>query len=356
MAAWGGQLLARQRSAANQGAGSNQKLFRGTPLMIPYFKPWVRRWNAKRFSARFTQLAEQHVISRPIVLSTFPCAVDFVKSIDGGLKLYYCVDDWLNYPGLNASAWKTMEEELVRDVHGFVATSRDLKDKCRDGCPSLHLPHGVDFAHFHQAALALEPVAEMDRIPRPIVGFFGILAEWIDVELIASMSKARPDVSFVLIGRADVSLEAIADRPNVYYLGPKPYAELPKYACHFDVGLIPFRINDLTRAVNPIKLLEYYSLGLPVLATRLPEMECSEGPIRLAEGEDEFCDQLRALLADRCPARREAAFAVAARNTWADRVKQLSDFIHELESSKSAEQHVQPTWFPGSYRICEIRS
>ncbi len=332
MAAWGGQLLPRQRSDANHAAAGNQKFFRCTPLMVPYFKPWVRRWNAKRFSARFAQLAGRHGISNPIVLSTFPCAVDYVKSIDGGLKLYYCVDDWLNYPGLNASVWETMEKELVHEVHGLVATSRDLRDKCRNGCPSLYLPHGVDFAHFHDAALALEAVPEMDCIPRPIVGFFGILAEWINVELIAALSKAFPTVSFVLIGRADVPLDPLAGCPNVHYLGPKPYAELPRYACHFDIGLIPFRINDLTKAVNPIKLLEYYSLGLPVLATRLPEMESSEGPIRLAETEGEFCDQLRALLAERCPAKKQAAFAVAAGNTWENRVEQLSAFIHEIES------------------------
>ena len=300
--------------------------------MIPYFKPWVRRWNAKRFSARFAQLASRHDIKNPIVFTTFPCAVDYVKSIDRGLKLYYCVDDWLNYPGLEPSLWTTMERELVHNVHGFVATSHYLQDKCRNGCPSLYLPHGVDFAHFHDAALAPEPLPEMDRIPKPIVGFFGILAEWIDLEVIAFLSRSFPAVSFVLIGRADASLAPIANRQNVYYLGPKPYTELPKYACHFDIGLIPFRINELTKAVNPIKLLEYYSLGLPVLATRLPELESQEGPIRLAETADEFRDQLQVLLAENCPTRKRSAVAVAARNTWEDRAQQLSDFIHKIES------------------------
>src|SRR5262249_14366028 len=156
-----------------------------------------------------------------------------------------------------------MEAELLQAVDGLVVTSRPLARKRRNGCPLLHLPHGVDFDHFHEALVHSPPVPALESLSRPIVGFFGLISAWVDLELIAYLSEQIPPASFVLLGRADVDLGPLAHRPNVHHLGLIPYAELPGYARYFDIGLIPFVLNQLTRAVNPLKLLEYFALGLP---------------------------------------------------------------------------------------------
>jgi glycosyltransferase involved in cell wall biosynthesis len=305
------------------------------PVMVPWFKPFVRRFNRRSLLRKYAQLCDRHGITDPILVTTFPYAVDFLRAVPEGLKVYYCVDDFLDYPGVNHADWAVMEEELLGSVDALVVTSRDLMRKRTDSCPLLHLPHGVDFDHFHEVLARPPAVPALEALPRPIVGFFGLISEWVDLELIAYLSEQFPSASFVLLGRADVDLGPIAHRPNVHPLGFVPYAELPGHARYFDVGLIPFVLNRLTRAVNPLKLMEYFALGLPVLSTRLPELEGMEGPLRLAVTKEEFAQGLEEIL-ERGPGfEAEEAVAAARLNTWDHRVEQLSEFLEQLEPVRS---------------------
>ena len=159
------------------------------------------------------------------------------------------------------------------------------------------------------------------------------------MELVVSLCRTFPDVSFVLLGKAEVDIAPLLTSPNLHWLGPVPYDELPYYACYFDVGLIPFRLNDLTRAVNPLKLLEYLALGLPVVATRLPELEKIDGPVYLAADEAGFREHLRAVLwADRARF-AERATSVARQNTWSQRASLLMRFVHRLSGTISSPEN-----------------
>jgi glycosyltransferase involved in cell wall biosynthesis len=301
-----------------------------TPIMVPWFKPLARQLNRRLMERTYRCLRDMHGVDDPVVVTTAPYGVDLVQAVNDGTKVYYCVDEFLDYPGLNHRDMAAMELDLLGEVDGLVVTSRNLERKRPAGLPMLRLPHGVDFEHFHGAAARAEPEPRMEHFPRPVVGFFGVIGEWVDLGVICRLSEAFPDTSFVLLGRVDVGLGAMVGRPNVYLLGSVPYEELPRYARYFDVGLIPFVVNDLTRAVNPLKLMEYFALGLPVLSTRLPEIEEVRGPLRLALSEGEFRAGLAELLALTPRAGAGAAFAVARENTWDARVKQLSVFLEEL--------------------------
>jgi glycosyltransferase involved in cell wall biosynthesis len=305
-----------------------------TPVMVPWFKPIVRRFNRWSLLGRYRQLQEEHRITRPIVLTTFPYAVDVVQAIPDALKIYYCVDDFLDYPGVAHTDWERMERELLTAIDALVVSSHKLSEKRLSDCTLLHLPHGVECEHFQQPRHTPRCIPVLEAIPHPIVGFFGLISSWVDVALVGWLSERFPHVSFVLIGRAEVSLQVLSGRPNVHCLGLVPYAELPWYARYFDVGLIPFFLNRLTKAVNPLKLLEYFALGLPVLSTRLPELEFMPGPLRLAVTRDEFADGLQDLLAE--GDRREEALNVARGNTWDQRVECLSDFVASLSSESGA--------------------
>jgi glycosyltransferase involved in cell wall biosynthesis len=298
-----------------------------TPIIIPYFKPIVRRLNGISLKRHYEKLCRAHQIQRPILLTTWPSAVDFVKSVDAAPKIYYCVDDWPHYPGLNSSDWRQMEEDLLEHTDAIVATSSDLVKKGRPDRATLYLPQGVDFDHFRRGADCREPIAALEEIPRPIVGFFGLVSSWVDLQLLSRLSEHFPNVSFVIIGRSELDLSLLRKKPNVYCLGAVAYADLPQYARYFDVGLIPFVIDRLTRAVNPLKLYEYFALGLPVLATRLPELERIEGPIELASTPNEFCEKLRVLMARRSLAREQEAISIASVNTWRRRAEQFSVFL-----------------------------
>jgi glycosyltransferase involved in cell wall biosynthesis len=301
-----------------------------SPVMVPWFKPWVRRFNCRSLVAKYRRLCDRYEIRDPFLVTTFPHAVDFFQAVAEGTKVYYCVDNFLDYPGVNHADWAVMEGELSRTVDALVVTSRDLARKRLTDCPLLHLPHGVDFDHFVAATIHPVKVLALEGLPRPIVGFFGLVGAWVDQPLIAHLSEAFPEVSFVLIGRADVDTGPLAGRRNVHRLGLVPYADLPAHARYFDVGLIPFVQNRLTRAVNPLKLMEYFALGLPVLSTRLPELERAQGPLWLAQTREEFRAGLADLLGRLATFDAEEARLAARANTWDARVEQLSAFLQEL--------------------------
>ena len=305
-----------------------------TPLMLPCFKRTIRRFNRTSLHRTYTRVAAEHDIRSPVFIAVYPCAIDLMHSVGAALNIYYCVDSWLEFPWVNRADWQHMESELLDAVDGLVVTGRALEQKNRRGCPMLYLPQGVDFGHFRSArssARGLAPVPRMESIPRPIVGFFGVVGPWMDLDLLARLGKAFPDVSFVFIGRPEISLSALESFGNIYFLGQVPYSELPGFARYFDVGLIPFSVNNLTLAVNPVKLLEYYALGLPVLATRLPELETVGGPIWLASNPAEFCDALGTILSQDRGARATEAVEIARRNTWERRVAQLCTFIEDID-------------------------
>jgi glycosyltransferase involved in cell wall biosynthesis len=325
-----GAWLRRRPSTKNAPCAGEENVNVETPVLVPWFKRPVRWLNRRSLLRKYESICSRFTLREPIFVTTFPYTVDFLNAVHGGPKVYYCVDDFLDYPGVNHRDWAAMEAELVHGIDGLVVTSRTLAAKRSNGCAMLHLPHGVDFDHFHDARRKAMPEPGMESIPRPIIGFFGLISEWVDLEVVRSLSDAFPHCSFVFLGRTEVDMTVLEDRPNVHRLGWVPYADLPRYARYFDVGLIPFRLNQLTRAVNPLKLMEYFALGLPVLATKLPELETIGGPLYLAETPAEFQRQLAQILAIGAGTRVEEALAIARANTWDARVADLSAFIQTL--------------------------
>jgi glycosyltransferase involved in cell wall biosynthesis len=309
-----------------------------TPFFWPTFGAQGRRFNRFSLMRAYRKLCKIYRIDEPILVTTFPSTVDFVRSVNAKLKVYYCVDNWSEYPGLDHYRLGPMEDDLVQTVDAVVATSQTLTRRWHHECPSMYLPQGVDFDHFAQPALSGRSVPTIAQLPRPIVGFFGLISGWVDLDLIRHMSHAYPNVSFVLIGKTEIPRKSLVFGSNVHWMGPVPYAELPAWSQYFDVGWIPFRLNDLTKSVNPLKLLEYYALGLPVLSTRLPDLEDVEGPVFLASTYTEFCKQLaRILREDRARLRRDA-MSIARKNSWQHRVQQLGGFIERQlrEKGKTA--------------------
>src|SRR5262249_55425523 len=136
------------------------------------------------------------------------------------------------------------------------------------------ITHGVDVAHFRQACDPDTPIpADISALAKPIVGFFGLIEDWVDLRLIRFLAQTRPAWSFVLVGKAVADTAALQGLPNVHLLGRKDYRELPGYCKAFDAALLPFVINELTLAANPLKLREYLAAGLPVIASAIPEAE-----------------------------------------------------------------------------------
>jgi glycosyltransferase involved in cell wall biosynthesis len=183
--------------------------------------------------------------------------------------------------------------------------------------------------------------ADLRDLPRPVIGFFGLLADWVDLDLVRAMAMARPHWSFVLVGKQATGIGAVRGLPNVHLLGQKPYALLPAYCRGFDVGIIPFRTNDLTLRANPLKLREYLAAGLPVVSTPLPEVARYRSFVHLAEGASGFTRAVTAALAERSPALDRARALTMESESWETRVAEIERHI-----SRTAARAVFPALHP----------
>lgn len=160
---------------------------------------------------------------------------------------------------------------------------------------------GVDFDLF--STRQPQP-AELQNLPRPIIGYFGTISERIDLDLIARLAREFPKGSVVMVGPVHFAAEDLPRAGNIHYLGLRRHAELPAFAQHFDIGLIPFRITEATTRLNPVKTLEYLAAGLPVVATAIPDLvRFYSDLIAIAYNHDEFVARVAELISapDKAP-------------------------------------------------------
>ena len=312
----------------------NPNLHVASPLVLPLpGVPGVDRLNATLLSASLRNFARRAGLTRPIVWTFLPTTVGLLGRLGESRVIYHCVDEYSAFAGVPREALRRMEAELVRRADLVLASSETLAEARRRVNPrTFFVSHGVDVAHFSRALdPALPRPADVAGLARPVIGFFGLLAEWIDLELLAAIARRRPHWTLLLLGKATVDTGALRALPNVRLLGQKPYAALPAYCRAFDVGLIPFRIDELTVRANPLKLREYLAAGLPVVSTDLPEVRKYAGLVRLAAGPEGFIEAIEAALADRNEPADRARVAAMQSESWEARVEQISELLEDTE-------------------------
>jgi hypothetical protein len=194
--------------------------------------------------------------------------------------------------------------------------------------------HGVDHGHFAKALDPATPVPQdLARLPRPVIGFFGLVADWVDLELVRQVADAHPRASVVLLGNVVTSTAALEGARNVHLLGRRPYALLPGYCRGFDVALTPFRLNELALAANPLKAREYVAAGLPNVCTDLPELRAVPG-CTVARTRPEFVAAVGRALLDGGP-RRERSDLVRSEG-WEARVEEIRGHVAALGGRRAA--------------------
>jgi len=222
-----------------------------------------------------------------------PAAAVLAGAFGEKTLIYQCVDEYSAFSGANSQAILDLEGRLLKKADLVVVSADKLFDaKSRYNPRTVVVRHGVDFLHFRKA---LDPAtvvpSEIATLPKPVIGFFGLIADWVDVELMAETAKRYPTGSLVVIGKATTDTTILKSLSNVHLLGRKPYEQLPAYCKGFDVALNPFRINDLTLNANPLKVREYLAAGLQVVSTNIPEVSVL-GTCRIADTHEEFLRQV----------------------------------------------------------------
>jgi glycosyltransferase involved in cell wall biosynthesis len=298
-----------------------------SPVMTPYNNvSFVRALNRQTVIRTVKQALTTLHFCDPVVITTLPNAADYVGALGEVLSVYYCVDDFTHWPGVDGDLIKRMEELLLDKVDFVCASSEDLcRKKSRNGARPMLLAHGVDFDHF-QAQVGGAKQALPD-CPSPVIGFFGAISSWLDFDLLASLASMRPDWSFVLVGPVDTDVSSLESLANVHLSGRVSYQELPAVAAGFAVALIPFQLNEMTRSVNPLKLMEYLACGLPVVSTPLPEVLKFAGTVYIADSADGFAREIDLALAEDSPEKRQARLEVARQFSWESVAETLSAAI-----------------------------
>ena len=269
-----------------------------SPLYVPYHgRPIVRSLNNKIVGWQIRRALRELKFNQPITWSFVPTSADFVGNFNEKLIVYHCVDEYGAFSDA-APEIRDRERELLDKSDFVVVCSSVLLETKQTGKSNTHLiTHGVDYEHFRQASDANTPVAEdLRAIKRPILGFHGLIADWVDLPLLAEVARQRPEWSVVLVGRADTDLAALEGLANVHLLGHRPYSQLPELLRGFDVALLPFVLNELTQNANPLKLREYLAAGLPVVATPLPEVARLGDLVSLATTPQDFVREISKLL------------------------------------------------------------
>lgn len=276
----------------------------------------------------------------PVVLWIYdPCAGGMSGSCDEEFAVYDCVDDYgalaFYTPAQRALAVRG-DRESARASRLVFATTSALYERHRALNPQTFLvPNVGDFAHFSPAADPSLAAQELAKLPHPVIGFAGnFMPEKVDLELLGRVAAERPDWTLLLVGPAEGHARTVLDElvrahRNVRWIGPKPYAEVPRYVAAFDVGLCPNRWNDYGRSCFPLKVFEYLAAGKPVVASGNPDLESLAPDVRLARGADEFVAAITEALGRLGEQDRARRMQIAAENTWETRTTRLLELVSE---------------------------
>jgi uncharacterized SAM-binding protein YcdF (DUF218 family)/glycosyltransferase involved in cell wall biosynthesis len=319
-------------------------LFVLSPLLLPwpYFRPsrWINRFVLLRTLRRWMHATSFY---HPIVWTFLPTplARDLIAALEPLLTIYYCIDD---LPSSSPGARRIIpsEERLFREADLVFVTSERLRERAARCSDRVHVfPFGVSLERFDEARRANQAVpADLRSLKRPVIGYVGGLHQWVDQDLVAAAAADMPDATFAFVGPEQTDVSTLRRCPNIRLFGMREHDELPNYVKGFDVGIVPYRLTEYTANVYPTKLNEYLSMGIPVVATDLPEIRRFNAGygnvVEIAGSAPAFCGAIRAALADSAPPEIDRRIAVAHQNSWAMRLAEMNRLIDEALDRRSA--------------------
>jgi glycosyltransferase involved in cell wall biosynthesis len=322
-----------------------RNIFVFSPLVIPFHGSRTARWINRRL-LRWSLLCACRKLDfqNPITWTFVPSSADVAGSLGERLVIYHCVDEFSKFTGTDESAILEMERGLMEKADiVVVSSSRLYETKHRYNPNTFLITHGVDVAHFRNACLpTVAAPADCAELRRPVIGFFGLIADWVDLEVVRYLAASRPNWSLLLIGEAQTDTSALRELSNVHLLGRRSYDSLPAYCKAFDVAILPFVVNELTVAANPLKLREYLAAGLPVVATPLPEVLKLGALVRMARTPEEFLYEIESLLNAGKTGPDPAVAALMERESWDQKVEELSGIIAGLNGDRQGRGRPLP--------------
>ncbi|MGI8544579.1 MAG: glycosyltransferase [Aridibacter sp.] len=315
-----------------------------SPLAIPtYGSSLVRGFNQRFLLSQVKKAMRNLGFENPLNMVFNPAAGLLAGKLNESEIIYYCVDDYTEFTGV-AKGLKEIEQELFQKADLVIVSAEKLFDDKKKYNENTHIiRHGTDWRHFRKSLDdATEIPAEIKDLPKPIIGFHGLLADWVDYELIKKIAEKYKNGSVVLIGKiavdAEQKVKVLDNVKNVYFLGRKPYETLPNYCKGFDVTLNPFIINNLTLAANPLKVREYLAAGLQTISTDIPEVRILKHCL-VGENHEHFIEQIENALNN--PIDKEIISDEIKHESWDAKVDELRAVIEKTRGQRKGEMEGQ---------------
>lgn len=274
-----------------------------------------------------------------------PLALDFTRHLKADVTVYDNMDELSLFHGAD-SRIAMLETELLARADVVFTGGHSLYEAKAGRHPNIHpVPSSVDVAHFSRdpGAPSTDPAGQA-RLPHPRAGFFGVIDERMDMALLQRLAALRPDVQFVMVGPiVKIAPASCPTAPNIHWMGGKGYAELPGWLHHWDVGLMPFALNDATRFISPTKTPEYLAAGLPVVSTPIRDVVRPYGERGLVEiaatAEDASAAIDRALARGRDPRWQAAVAEQLASSSWDSTWAFMRNQLEALASDQKETAH-----------------
>lgn len=272
-----------------------------------------------------------------------PMAISYTADLEPLGTIYDCMDELSAFKDAPRDLHE-MEQDLFSRAELVFTGGQSLFEAKRDQHHSVHaFPSSIDAHHFNVARQPTTDPDDQKQIPHPRLGFFGVIDERLDIELLRDAARQRPDWQFVLVGPiVKIDQSILPRRSNIHYLGAKKYEELPSYIANWDVALMPFAINDATRFISPTKTPEYLAAGKPVVSTPIRDVVCpygQQGLVEIVENTEEF---IRAI--EKCLRRgfdekqRTRVDNFLSGNSWDATWTRMSKLIDAVVDSKQMRQ------------------
>lgn len=294
----------------------------------------------------------EHEIERPITWYYTPMALPFSRHLRARATAYDCMDELSGFRGAPASLLE-LEGELLDRADVVFTGGVSLYEAKQHLHRNIHAcPSSVDTAHFARARGKLPAPPDQAALRHPLLGFFGVVDERLDLALVGSLAALRPDWDLVILGPVvKIDPATLPRAPNLHYLGSKAYGDLPNYLSGWDVALMPFALNESTRFISPTKTPEYLAAGKPVVSTRIRDVERPYGElglVQIADSAQDFVSAIAGCLAEDAALRQPRVEAFLSHNSWDDTWGRMRGLLESAATGKP----IKPT---ESRRISVLR-
>ncbi len=278
--------------------------------------------------------------SRPVVYYTATVHVDMVKNYNPELIIFDSVDE----PSEEFESWRPNYYRAVSSADIVLTASDKLYRMASALNPRTYLvPNACDYDYFSGNKPGAQADLDILNLNKPIIGYIGVIASWCDLDLIVAIADRFPHCNLAMIGPL-YNISEVPHRPNLHWLGFKPYEKLAAYARMFDVGIIPFKQTSMTESVNPIKMWEYMATGMPIVTTALPEAKKHGDLVLHSENHEQFMNNLNKALYSDSDEKKLQRQNIAKQNSWLERARMIVEIIEKEMQTRNIIASQEPVF------------